>query len=180
MPKSKNLVSDLLSQLVSTYPQRAQQTRDILRQAGLTEAEIDKYVKLKKSKPKLPVGDIPTLDAKKQRPATPMLKARFEYAAAIHDVANHFLSLEEIAKHHLNPRFTEIFESQQKHWRGSAPATVSPDRLSLFCIQSLADGDVTYLVWPKSGALEPELWRYSGQHERKYKDLSNFLQQIMK
>jgi hypothetical protein len=170
----KNEVALLLEQLANTYPGRADDVRELLLDAGLTDKEIDKQLRFSLGRPELDVANVPLLAPDKTRPLTAMLKARFNFASAIHDVSEHFLSLKEMSAFSKKQKFKKIFKAQAEHWEGSAPATVPLERLSLFSVSSLDDGDLTYLVWPvKKG--EPQVWKYAGQSETKYTDLAEYL-----
>jgi hypothetical protein len=47
------------------------------------------------------------------------------------------------------------------------------ERLSLFSVSSLADGDLAYLVWPIK-KVKPQVWHYLGQSETKYPNLVSY------
>jgi hypothetical protein len=172
---SPGRVAALLQRLVDTYPQRATEVRQILLQSGLKEAEIAKHLKLKLGRPEPTAQAVPLVAADRSRPPSAMLRERFAFAGAMHDIAGHFLSAKEMADLSKKKRFQEIYRAQAQHWSGSAPATVPPERLSVFSVRSLDDGDLTYLVWPEREGGEPALWQYAGQSETRYAHLVDYL-----
>jgi hypothetical protein len=171
-------IAALLDQLVASYPTRAQEVKRMLVDAGLTEAQIAKHIKLKVGKRETGAPLLSMVEVGTTRPLSPMFAERFSHAGAMHDVTGHFLSQKEILGLLTKRLFRSTFEAQRENWDSSAPATIPPGRLSVVSIQSLADGDLTYLVWPNRDGLEPELWQYAGQHEEKHRDLASYLRHL--
>lgn len=165
-------IAALLSRLVDSYPRRARELRRDLAAAGLERLDIAQSLV---RKPARPIQSIPLVATGLTHPLTPMILARFEFAAAIHDLEVHLLDPTEMAAVLASEQFLEVFTSQAENWEGSAPASVPPDRVSIFSIQSLDDGDLTYLVWPENSTTEPALWKYSGQSETTFTDLRGYL-----
>lgn len=168
-------ITELLKQWKSSFPQRAQETADILRDAGLSQEMIDKELKMVVKPPEPYPKGIPTLAAGVYRPPTPMISARFNFAGSIRDISDKWLSVSEMEKVINNRKVMRHIESHRKHWFGSAPAVFSDDRLSLLRLVVGEEENMTFLVWPEATGPEPEIWHYAGHHEAIYQNLKAFL-----
>jgi hypothetical protein len=171
-------VTALLTQLADGYPARAKDLRLELLKAGFKEAMIEKVLKMKVGKPH--AGDlmVPCLANGHLRRASEMLAERLRFAGAIHDIAGHMLSLSEMHALLKKKKFLGIVKAQAENWDGSAPASIPLDRLSVFSVRSMDDGDLTYLVWPISADVEPALWEYAGHSETRYENLAAYLKHL--
>jgi hypothetical protein len=167
-----------LQRLVDTYPMRATEVGAILLNSGLKPATIEQLLVLKLGRAANDLSDVAVFQAGTRRPLSPMLTARFSFAGAIHDLSGHMLSISDIDQILGKKRLKAVVDSHRQHWEGSAPATVPPDRLSVFSISNLDDDDLTYLVWANQRSHEPQLWSYSGQHESRYKNLETYLEYL--
>jgi hypothetical protein len=164
----------LLKRWVDGWEKRAAKVRALLKAAGLDDESIDSELKLRVGKPE-PVRQVPTLEAGVRHRPTPMLEARFHFAGTIRDATEKWLGPAEMDKARANKKLMKHFTSHHDHWTGSAPAVIPKERLSLFAYDVGAEENQTYLVWPERGGGEPQVWRYHGQNERRFKDLDKFL-----
>ena len=125
------------------------------------------------------VTDLPTLDVSTRRSVTPALSRRFAFCGRWRRFDEVWLSVKQMETVARNRDFKRHFKAKQQHWNESAPAVIPPDRLSVFSVSSHAEGDYTFLVWPDSSrVVEPELWRYHGQSESRFKNLEAFLRWV--
>ena len=133
------------------------------------------------SPPEAATAGIPTLDPDVSRKPTPMLRARYAFAGSWTNASagQEWLSLADMAKIPRDKKVMKHIRSHRDHWEGSAPAQFEFDRLSLFALSRDNPESHMYLVWPEQEKGEPELWTYSGQSERKFKDLKAYVESIL-
>jgi hypothetical protein len=165
---------ELLDRWVDGWETRAARVRIALRDAGLADDAIDRELKLRVGKPE-PGRQVPTLEEGVGHPLSPMLAARFRFAGTVRDATEKWLGLAEMETVPTNKKLMKHFKSHQQNWTGSAPAVIPKDRLSLYAFDIGAEENQTYLVWPERSGGEPQVWRYHGQSERRFKDLDQFL-----
>jgi hypothetical protein len=120
--------------------------------------------------------DIPTLKRNTYRPASSMLKARFDFAGlwVNAQLGFHWLGLKEMRSIWRDREIRNRIDITRNYWDGSAPMRYSPDRLSLFALDP-DDAGEWYLVWPEVDGPEPRLWGFSSQHESEYAHLEEYV-----
>jgi hypothetical protein len=170
-----NKTEGLLHKWVETAPKRLMDTARLLREAGLTKAEIEEELKIKLAKPEAGAHNLPTFDPKVTRPISPMLLARFRFAGAIYDSGEKWLDVKDMRKAVTNAKVLKHFNSRKEYWENSAPSRFATSQLSLFAIEPGAEENQTYLVWPSEKTIEPEIHRYVDHSEHIFKDLNAFL-----
>ena len=133
------------------------------------------------SSPEAAMRGIPTLDPDVWRKPTPVLRARYAYAGSWINASGgqEWLSLADMAKIPRDETVMKHIRSHRDHWNGSAPAQFEFGRLSLFALSRANPESHMYLVWPAKERGEPELWTYSGQSERKFKNLQAYVESIL-
>ncbi|BDR57642.1 hypothetical protein [Xylocopilactobacillus apicola] len=139
---------------------------------GMTEKEAKIYAKQKILSGSV-IDKIPTLDIAVYQKVSPQLNERFLYADSWEDIGETFLNVEEMIELVGKPHFKSWVTSMRDNWEDSAPAIYPDEQLSVISVMSEDEGDYTLAVWDKP--LEPEIWRYSGQSEQKFKDLLAWL-----
>ncbi|OCG00743.1 hypothetical protein [Gilliamella sp. wkB112] len=139
---------------------------------GMTEKEAKRYAK-QKIFPGSIVDKIPTLDTSIYQTVTPQLKDRFLYAGSWKEIGETFLSIDAMIKLANKPKFKKWVKSMRENWEDSAPWIYLDKQLSVISVMSEDEGDYTLAVW--NNPVEPEIWRYSGQSEQKFKDLLGWL-----
>jgi hypothetical protein len=110
-------------------------------------------------------------------PLTPFLSERFSFAGTIQDGTEKWLNQREIEKVLHTQKFQKQFQSICTDWDGAYIAQFSPDRLSVFSIDSESI-DIVFLVWEHLEN-EPKLCSYKGHNEMIYDDLSQYLQALI-
>jgi hypothetical protein len=173
-------VALLLQQLKDSYPSRATELREGLLKSGLKEATIAKLLKMKIGKPQLDDMMVPCLAEGHAIRASAMLGERFRFAGSVEDISGHFLSIQEMGALLKKKKFRELVKAQAENWEGCAPATIPFERLSVFSVRSLDDGNLTYIVWParEASEIEPQFWEYLGHSEARYKNLADYLKHL--
>lgn len=123
---------------------------------------------------------IPTLEQGSFRAATPMIEARFTFAGRWTDAGGGqtWLGIGDMQAVWTDERIMRQIRSKRDFWEGSAPATVEWRKLTLFGLD-IDEEDHTYLVWNDQIDEEPAVWIYSGQSERKFKNMMNYLKYIV-
>ena len=173
-------IKALITLWKDSFPVRAKKTIELLSQAGLTKDVIDQEVRLVISNPESFPNGIPTILKGTYRKPSKMIEARFNFAGSIIDMSEKWLGISEMEKVWSNKRILNHIESHKKFWDGSAPSVFPFKRLSLFGVTIGEEENQIYLIWPKEGSLEePQLWRYSGQHEHKFLNFVDFLKWIV-
>jgi hypothetical protein len=165
MAKKKTHTADLLKRVVEDFPRKRER---------LHGGVPDEYAELVVDAPGL-VGDIPTFDAKFNRPLSLMLRDRFEFASKIVRFSEEWLNLDTMAQYIRRREVQAMHASHRKHWEGSAPMLFPDRNLGLFCITHGVPENIVYLVWKDSDD-EPELWKYSGMNSRVFKNLEKLLE----
>lgn len=122
---------------------------------------------------------IRTLEPGVYRPLSPMLRARFAFAASWEDafLTQSLLSLSEIEQFETNPELLELIGLRRENWSDLPPESVAPRDCAVFgyCPYGV---DETYLVW-SGDAVEPAVWTYSSSTVHHFKNLENFLGYIV-
>ncbi|BDR55723.1 hypothetical protein [Xylocopilactobacillus apis] len=161
-------VKEALDKYKNSFDSRAQAFVEECLSCGMTEEEAKSDIQ-QRILPGSVVDRVPTLDAAVYQAASPLLKERFLYAGSWQDIGETFISVNEMAELVDKPHFRNWVASMRDDWEGSAPAMYPDSRLSLLSVMSQDEGDYTLAVW--NNPAEPEIWRYSGQSEHKFKDL---------
>jgi hypothetical protein len=130
----------------------------------------------KLSKPSGDTSKIPVLEKGEYKKASPMIKARFDFAGKWGNAyVMDWLGLPDMEKIWASPKMMKDIATLKENWESSAPAEYDYKDLSLFGYDK-DEKDMIFLVW--TGVEEPEIWFYSGQNFKKYKTLADFLKFI--
>jgi hypothetical protein len=167
-------IPTLIDRLVATYPARSGEVRTLLTSSGVDPDLVNLILRPKLGRPPQDLKELPTLNPKVSRKPSPQLRARFERAGTINELGCTMLSVAEMKKVHHSEQLHEVLASQAEKFPDSAAGSVDPERVSVFAVSSLEDGEIDYLVWPKATG-EPEIWSYCGEHEQRHKDLASYL-----
>lgn len=166
--------SRLLKRYIATLPERQRQRRERFPDGG------EEYIGFKVDAPESPVTALPTLDGEIVRPLSPHLRDWHEIAGTLIESSWKYLSPSAIKSAVENSRVKEVVEAHREYWDDSAPMQFPNSQLSIFAlIGHPDDGDLIYLVWPKTDIVEPEVWEYVGQSETRYKDLSAYITSLL-
>jgi hypothetical protein len=124
-------------------------------------------------------NQIATLEPGFNRVLSPMLKARFDYAASWENARlnQNWLSLSEISKVHENPEILESIALRLENWGFVPPATNSKTECAIFAHNPF-ETDETYLIWNGS-ADEPEVWEFFGGDYSVFSNLERYLEYIV-
>lgn len=117
---------------------------------------------------------VPTFDAKLSRELTPMLKARFDYAATFRRGREVWLSASEMASCVKQKTVQGYHHALRENWDDSAPMLFSDERLALFGITEGVPENLVYLAWVNEGD-EPEVWAYADFQTQKFANLVQYL-----
>src|SRR5262249_15731911 len=117
---------------------------------------------------------IPTFARTKRYSATPMLKARFEYASTVDYGGEIWLGIGEMRRWMRKKDVRAYHTAMREDWEGSAPMLFRDDQLTLLEVSNGVPDCLTYLVWARESK-EPEIWRYRGMESHRFKDLEAYL-----
>lgn len=169
----------ILEQLRQTAAARAAALEKLLKESGLDDDAIAPLMVLRIDGPEPFDKGIPTLAKGVYRRPTPMIAARFEYAGRWIEPGLEWLSVADMEHAVADRTVQSSIESHRRHWVGSAPAVVPPERLTLYGIMGEAKEDQTYLVWQEDDSLEPEVWDYSGHNQNIHENIEKYIQWII-
>lgn len=124
------------------------------------------------------ISQVSTLSMNLSRPISEMLRKRFHFASRIVVFVYHFFSADEMMRVHDNEFLMATHHAYKENWEGSAPNIYPEDCLSLFGSTYGLYDNIFYLVW-KNEDVEPEVWSYFGQEERKYLNIDHFIKGIV-
>ncbi|WP_230661385.1 hypothetical protein [Psychrobacter sp. I-STPA10] len=134
------------------------------------EEEIQlKQLKITKSKEP---NFIITMDGSK-RILSPFLKERFYFCDKLVDGFETFHGIDDIQKILKSEKFISWYKTMAEDWENSAPQIFSRFDVSLLSTVNEDDGDYCLIVW-QDEKIEPEIWKYSGQHEQVFNNLYDF------
>jgi hypothetical protein len=136
--------------------------------------DLDQKVSNQKvAKPTGNADKIPALEKGVYKKASPMICARFEFAGKwTNAYVMDWLGLADMEKIWTSPKIMKDIANLKENWENSAPAVHDYKDLSLFGYDKY-DNNMIFLVW-NDKAEEPEIWFYSGQNFKKYKDFAAF------
>ncbi|MDO1517274.1 MULTISPECIES: hypothetical protein [unclassified Neisseria] len=147
---------------------------------GMTEEDVSPFIdkqKIKKSTNN--IDTMPTLAKGIEKILSPLLVERFQFAGNWMDIGEQFLGIEELKKLIASKNFQKWLRSMRENWEGSAPNLYQDDQLSVFSIIDKNNGNYSLLVWIENET-EPEVWRYFGQSEQKFKNLTTYFEWLSK
>lgn len=177
--KRQPTTHELLDAWVQSAPKRNEKVFNILAEAGMDRAEIEKDLAIKLAKPEPTCTHLPTFDPSVSRAISPMLAQRMAYAGTIRNSFDKWLGPKDMQKAMTSKGVLSTFASLKAHWDNSAPARLRRDQLALFA--QAEEADVTFLAWEsETAAEEPTLIRYHGHSEKVFKNLDAFLKWAMK
>ena len=164
MPKKLKLAGKRFSTLL-----------ELLHEARNSDGHEDVFPQCVGSPDELDKG-IPTLARNVYRDATPMLRARFDYAGRWKnaDVGFDWFDGRQMRRCWRDKDIRERIEITRTYWEGSPPNQYPAERLTLFGFDPEDAGEI-YLVWPRSGKSEPWVWRFSAQHCSEFETLRAYV-----
>lgn len=163
-------LNELLSEYIDNSSFRNEKIITMLKES-FPEEIIAEEMKVWKTKSKHPKF-IDTIDGTKKS-LSPYLIERFEFCDKLVDASEHFYGINEISTVIKKPKFIKWLNILEEEWINSAPQLFSRDSISLFSTTNEDDGDYCLLIWKKN-QIEPEIWKYSDQHEQIFKNLYDY------
>jgi hypothetical protein len=164
---------ELLEAIRADFPRRKRSMERAKRGWGDTEPYEERI------DPPEPVAAVPTFRLGVTRPLTPMLAARFRYAASWHHGIEVWLGVGEMARVMRTRTVLSYHRSMREHQEGSAPMLFPDDRLSLLAFVPDEPTALEYLVWARDGE-EPEVWTYSGMSSNSFQNLDQRLEAYLR
>jgi hypothetical protein len=161
-------VHELLDAIIADYPRRKADAQKLIAEMGL-EADLT----FERSEA-IPFDILPCFDGS-DRPLSPMLQARFDFAGQLRFGQDVWVIPSQIEDLIQNPDLMANHSALRRHWDDSAPMQYGDAQLSVFSYTDGVPENLTYLVWP-SNASEPEVWDYSGYQQHRSKHLADYLQ----
>ena len=159
----------ILDSIKADFPNRKLTAETIMRANGIEE-DLQMQIKTPSS-----VGMLPTFNSEVMHIATPMLKARFDYAGAWSMAYSIWLGADELGCH-MQSQIVQLYHTAlRENWDDSAPMKFSDDKLTLFGIKEGVPQDLIYIVWCNGGR-EPEIWMYESYSEHRFSHLVSFLE----
>lgn len=122
------------------------------------------------------VGGIQTFDENITRPITPMLEARFNYAALWVNASldQNWLGLNDIKNYKSDAVLMEWVGLRLENWDNLPPASVKKSCVTIFGYNPYEPEEI-YLVWPEDQDSEPAVWRYYGADYKFFRNLESYL-----
>ncbi|CAI3927056.1 unnamed protein product [Commensalibacter communis] len=165
-------IRDLLEAYEKSVEQRKQEFIQEYLSYGFTEAEAKQDAKIKRTAGSI-VREVPTFDLSISKKVSPQLHEHFLYTGKRKEIGETWLDVEGMLKLIHKPKFKKWVKSMRENWEDSAPMIYSDKQLSVISVASEKDGDFTLAVW--NNPIEPEIWRYHGQSEQKFKEFSDWI-----
>src|SRR5262245_26421681 len=113
--KVRKRIYALLDAIKADFPRRKKAAEELMRQMGLS-----KTLDLEIESPTT-VGSLPSFKPKVSHPLTPMLAARFDYAASWRSGQDVWLSAAEMASYTRQKVVLDYHRALRENWEGSAP-----------------------------------------------------------
>lgn len=126
-----------------------------------------------------PIDYIATLAYNRNRPLSPMLRARFDYCGTWHDadLNQNWLSQTAISHYRNNPTLAQLIKQRIRNWDWTPPGCVARQNCAIFGYSD-HEQEETYLVW-EDGVEEPAVWRYTSAHYNRFDNLDRYLEYIL-
>src|SRR5436190_2792225 len=125
--QEKCRVAELLDALKEDFPRRAQAAEALL----LKHYGIKERFELAIQPPEC-ITPIPTFQAGVEYEATPMLKARYEYASSWRDSGDHWLGISEMSRFMQDQEVLDYHQSLREYGEDSAPMLFPDSQLTLY------------------------------------------------
>src|SRR5262249_51813054 len=120
-------VAELLDGLKEEFPRRAQAAEALLLKHYGVKEGFELAIQ-----PSEGIRPIPTFQPGVEYEATPMLKARYEYAAGWHEPTDHWLGISEMVRFMTDQEVLGYHQALREHCEGSAPMLFPDRQLTLY------------------------------------------------
>ena len=165
---SRTRIAGILSDLQLHFTRKQNRAAARLRAAGISDRLEQRIASAEL------VAELPTFRDQVNRPLSPMLEERFRVAGRWTEGTDIWLASSDMHAAIRSPSIRGVHQSLRDNWEGSAPMLYQDDQLGLFGVTEDVPEDLIYIVWAVGN--EPEIWRYSGMRESRYRNLAEFLE----
>jgi hypothetical protein len=119
---------------------------------------------------------VPSLQAGRYLPASPMLSVRFEFAGAWQaaGIGHDWLSVAQMEEAWGDAVIQEQIGMRRRYWKHSAITKMRPEQLCLFGVNR-NEAEETYAVWMSEEDEEPRFVMFAGHDEYEFDDFRAFL-----